>query len=64
MGFKLALLDAGVAVGHAELVATALELRATTLGGLPPDEVARLLRLDGSRRVPVVSLALGTRSGR
>ena len=61
MGFKLLLLDAGVAVGHAELVATALELRTSILGGLPPDKLARLLRIDGETRVPVVSLVLGMR---
>lgn len=61
MAFKLLLLDAGVAAGHAELVATALELRTSLLGGLPPDEVSRLLRIDGRTRVPVVSLVVGTR---
>jgi SagB-type dehydrogenase family enzyme len=63
MGFKLAMLDAGATVGHAELVAAALELRGTILGGLPPPELARLLRLDGRTRVPVATLAVGTRTG-
>lgn len=61
MGFKLMLLDAGVASGQSELVATALELRATQLGGLPSGEMARLLQVDGIRRVPLVGLAVGTR---
>jgi SagB-type dehydrogenase family enzyme len=64
MGFKLIMLDAGAAAGHAELVAAALELRSTILGGLPPAELARLLRVDGRTRVPVAALALGTRTGR
>ena len=63
MGFKLLLLDAGVAIGHAELVATALELRAALLGGLPARELALLLRIDGETRVPLASLAVGTRPG-
>jgi SagB-type dehydrogenase family enzyme len=64
MGFKLMMLDAGIAVGHAELVATALELRATILGGLPAAELKKLLRLDGENRVPLATLTVGTRSGR
>ncbi|MFY9488699.1 MAG: SagB/ThcOx family dehydrogenase [Solirubrobacterales bacterium] len=63
MAFKLMMLDAGVAVGHAELVATALELRATVLGGLPAAELKKLLRLDGDDRVPLATLTVGTRSG-
>lgn len=63
MGFKLVMLDAGAAAGHAELVAAALELRGTILGGLPPAELARLLRIDGRTRVPVATLAIGTRTG-
>jgi SagB-type dehydrogenase family enzyme len=63
MGFKLVMLDAGATVGHAELVAAALELRGTILGGLPPAELARLLRVDGRSRVPVATLAVGTRTG-
>lgn len=63
MAFKLMMLDAGVAVGHAELVATALELRSTVLGGLPADQLSALLRLDNRTRVPIVTLAVGTRSG-
>ena len=64
MGFKLMMLDAGIAVGHAELVATALELRATILGGLPAAELKRLLRLEGDDRVALATLTVGTRSGR
>ncbi len=63
MGFKLMMLDAGIAAGHAELVATALELRATVLGGLPADQIGRLLGLDDGWRVPLVTLAVGTRTG-
>lgn len=63
MGFKLVMLDAGATAGHAELVAAALELRGTILGGLPPAELARLLRIDGRTRVPVATLAIGTRTG-
>lgn len=63
MAFKLLMLDAGVAAGHAELVATALELRATILGGLPSDKLARLLGLDNQWQVPLATLAIGTRSG-
>lgn len=63
MGFKLMMLDAGIAAGHAELVATALELRSTVLGGLPADRVAPLLRIDNANRVPLVTVAVGTRSG-
>lgn len=63
MAFKLLMLDAGVAAGHAELVATALELRATILGGLPSDRLARLLGLDNEWQVPLATLAVGTRSG-
>lgn len=58
---RLALVDAGVAVGHAELVANALELRATILGALPSDELGRVLEIDHTSRVPLVSLSLGTR---
>lgn len=58
---RLALVDAGVAVGHAELVAHALELRATILGALPANELGRVLEIDSMSRVPLVSLALGTR---
>lgn len=61
MGAKLAMLDAGVAVGHLELVATALELRACILGSLPNEVMAELLSLD-ERHCPIVSLALGGRS--
>jgi SagB-type dehydrogenase family enzyme len=64
MGFKLMMLDTGVAVGHAELVATALELRATILGGLPAAELSKLLRLDSDDQVPLATLTVGTRSGR
>lgn len=63
LALKLLLLDAGVAAGHAELVAAALELRSCLLGGLPPAELGRLLRLEGEARIPVVTLALGTRGG-
>ncbi len=63
MGFKLMMLDAGVAAGHAELVAAGLELRATILGGLPADQLGRLLGLDNRGRVPLATLALGTRTG-
>lgn len=63
MAFKLLLLDAGVAAGHLELVATALELRACQLGGLPAGPLSALLRIDGSERVPLVSVAVGTRGG-
>jgi len=63
MAFKLMLLDAGVAVGHAELVASALEMRATILGGLPADQLAALLKIDNQTRVAIATLAVGTRSG-
>jgi SagB-type dehydrogenase family enzyme len=63
MAPKLALLDAGVALGHLELVAAALELRATILGGLPADELRKALRLTETDRVPLASIAIGTRPG-
>lgn len=63
MAFKLLMMDAGIAVGHAELVATALELRTCIIGGLSQRKMSRLLRLDGAQRVPIVTLAVGTRSG-
>ncbi len=63
MAFKLLMLDVGVTLGHAELVATALELRSCIVGGLPADELATLLHLDDPGRVPVATLALGTRTG-
>mgnify|MGYP000869148484 CR=1 FL=1 len=61
MAAKLGLLDVGVALGHAELVANALELRSTLLGGLPSDEMARLLGVDDASMVPLGALAVGTR---
>ena len=64
MGFKLMLLDAGITAGHAELVAAALEIRATLLGGLPAAGLSPLLKIDGRHRVPLATLAVGTRSGR
>ena len=63
MAPKLALLDAGVCLGHLELVAAALELRATILGGLPADELRKALRLTDRDRVPLASIAIGTRPG-
>ena len=60
MGAKLALLDAGVAVGHLELVAAALELRACVLGSLPVDALSELLCLE-ENQIPLVSLAVGSR---
>lgn len=63
MAPKLALLDAGVCLGHLELVAAALELRATILGGLPVDDLRKALRLTEPDRVPVASIAIGTRPG-
>lgn len=63
MGAKLGLLDAGVALGHLELVASALELRATLLGGLPANDVAALLGLPDQALIPVGGLAVGTRGG-
>lgn len=63
MGAKLGLLDAGVALGHLELVANALELRGTLLGGLPADDVAALVGLPDTTLIPVGGLAVGTRGG-
>ena len=63
MAPKLALLDAGVGLGHLELVAAALELRATILGGLPAGELRKALRLPEPDRVPLASIAIGTRPG-
>lgn len=61
MGPKLSMLDAGVAVGHLELVATALELRSCILGSLPDEALAELLCLD-NQQIPLVSLAIGGRT--
>lgn len=61
MGSKLSMLDAGVAVGHLELVATALELRSCILGSLPDEALAELLCLD-DQQIPLVSLAIGSRA--
>lgn len=63
MAGKLAMLDAGVALGHLELVANALELRATMLGGLPASDIAHLLDLPDASLVPIAGLAVGTREG-
>ncbi|MDN5892918.1 MAG: SagB/ThcOx family dehydrogenase [Nocardioides sp.] len=60
MGAKLSMLDAGVAVGHADLVANALELRSCIIGALPAEDAADLLGLD-SHQVAIVSLAVGSR---
>lgn len=61
MGAKLSMLDAGVAMGHLELVATALEMRSCVLGSLPAEILAELLCL-GDEQLPLVSLAVGTRA--
>jgi SagB-type dehydrogenase family enzyme len=61
MGAKLSLLDAGVALGHVELVAAALELRSCVLGALPVEPLTELLRLDPDEHVPIATIALGTR---
>jgi len=61
MGAKLTMMDAGVVAGHLELVATALELRSCTVGGLPPERMAALLRLDDPTRIPVAAVVVGTR---
>lgn len=61
MAAKLGLLDAGVALGHLELVATALELRGCLLGGLPAKEMAHLLDIDDPAMVPMGALAVGSR---
>ncbi len=61
MGTKLALLDAGVTIGHMELVATALELRACTLGSLPDEALSELLCLN-KNQIPLACLAVGSRS--
>lgn len=58
---KLALLDVGIALAHLELVSTALELRSTVLGGLPTDDLRRVLCLDDPRRIPIASVAIGPR---
>lgn len=63
MGFKLMLLDTGVAVGHAELVTNAHELRATILGGLPASDLEELLHLERGAHVPLATLAIGSRPG-
>lgn len=61
MGAKLTLMDAGVVAGHLELVAAALELRSCSVGGLPPDHLATLLRLDDPARMAVAAVVIGTR---
>ena len=61
MAAKLSLLDVGVALGHLELVSTALELRAAILGALPIAELRNALCLDDLRRIPIASIAIGTR---
>lgn len=61
MGAKLSMLDAGVALGHLELVAAALELRACILGGLSAERLAELFGLE-QHQVPIAAIALGTRS--
>ncbi|OKL53163.1 hypothetical protein BSZ39_10985 [Bowdeniella nasicola] len=61
MGAKLSLLDAGVATGHLELVATALELRSCILGSLPDEALSELLCLEEGQ-VPLLSMAVGSRT--
>ncbi|MBT1035952.1 SagB/ThcOx family dehydrogenase [Canibacter sp. lx-45] len=61
MGAKLSMLDAGVAAGHLELVATALELRACVLGSLPSEALSELLCLNEGQ-IPLASLAVGSRA--
>ena len=61
MTAKLGLLDAGVALGHLELVAAALELRSTIVGSLPTDRLRGILDLSDERYVPMASIAIGTR---
>lgn len=61
MAIKLALLDVGCAAEHIELMATSLELRTNILGALPAAELATLLQVDGITRVPIASVAIGTR---
>lgn len=60
MGPKLSLLDAGVALGHVELVTAALELRSCILGSLPADRLVELLGLE-EHQVPLASIAIGGR---
>jgi len=61
MTTKLSMLDSGLALGHLGLVATALELRSTIIGGLPTDELRKVLRLEDPGRTPIASIAVGTR---
>ena len=58
---KLAMLDVGIALANLELVSAALELRSTVLGALPVDDLRRALCLSEPRRIPVASVAIGTR---
>lgn len=61
MASKLCLTDAGVAAGHLELVATALETRACILGSLPVALLSETLVLE-PEQVPLVSIAIGSRT--
>lgn len=61
MAAKLCLTDVGVAAGHIEMVATAMETRACILGSLPVDLLSDTLGLEPDQ-MPLVSIAIGTRT--